>query len=529
VNIRSSQQILLELRRWGVEAAVVCGGARNSPLVLALAHQNEMAITSFFDERAAAFYALGLARRLKSPVAIVTTSGTAAAELLPALCEAFHSGVPLVAVTADRPPELRESGAPQSMKQKHLYGSFVECEFDLMPQEPLEIKTWSRLAPIHINVCFAEPLLSDRHELDRTLAKPMPARVPLLQSHDFRRHAQFFFEAIDPEMPTVIVVSGLESGPARQSVKSFLLSMKCPVYAESTSGLREDADLEGLLLRSGEKILEWGLRHAHFKQVIRIGAIPTARVWRDLELDGPKTKVVSLSQLPFPGLSHGTLVTASIQHTLEALASVPLTHPARELFAKDQAAALELEALIQKEPHSECAMIAQVSRLIGDNALVYLGNSLAIREWELGARRNTQTPTWASRGLNGIDGQLSTFFGLSLSTQENWALIGDLTALYDLSAPWAIRVRSEPFRTRTVIINNSGGMIFRKIFNERIFENGHNLEFDHWAKMWGLGYRRWLEVPKEISSSLAEHEIIELVPDPEASDRFWKLYDACWI
>ena len=117
MNLNRSVQILQELTAHGVEDFCVCAGARNAPLVKALHHAQGIHVYNFFDERSAAFFALGVAKRKKAPAVVVTTSGTAVAELLPAVVEAHYSGVPLVLLTADRPPQYRHSGAPQSIKQ----------------------------------------------------------------------------------------------------------------------------------------------------------------------------------------------------------------------------------------------------------------------------------------------------------------------------------------------------------------------------------------------------------------------------
>ena len=159
-NISLVLNLLSELRKNKVENYILCAGARNSPIVEVLGRVNDIKLYSFFEERSAAFFALGCAKRLAKPVAVVTTSGTAVAELLPAMVEAHHSGVPLVAITADRPARLRGSGAPQAIDQTGLFKKFAALNLEVSVENPdLNFADWNERSPVHINISFDEPLL----------------------------------------------------------------------------------------------------------------------------------------------------------------------------------------------------------------------------------------------------------------------------------------------------------------------------------------------------------------------------------
>ncbi len=147
-NIAAARELIARARSLGVEEFVVCGGSRNAPLIVALA---EARTYSFVDERSAAFFALGRSKRDDKPVAVVTTSGTAVAELLPATVEAYYSGTPLVLITADRPARFRGTGAPQTIEQVGIFGSYAATA----------IEKWSRRQPLHLNVEFDEPLIDE--------------------------------------------------------------------------------------------------------------------------------------------------------------------------------------------------------------------------------------------------------------------------------------------------------------------------------------------------------------------------------
>jgi 2-succinyl-5-enolpyruvyl-6-hydroxy-3-cyclohexene-1-carboxylate synthase len=144
-NLDSASRLIGEVRALGAREFCVCAGSRNAPLLVALG----TSVFSFVDERAAAFFALGRIKLHGAPVAVVTTSGTAAAELLPACVEAHYSGLPLILITADRPARFRGTGAPQSIEQVGLFGVYAETSID----------SWTRQRPLHINVEFDEPLL----------------------------------------------------------------------------------------------------------------------------------------------------------------------------------------------------------------------------------------------------------------------------------------------------------------------------------------------------------------------------------
>ena len=150
-NVHRASRLIDEVRAAGVTDVCVCAGSRNSPLLVVLGAREDLRLYSFVDERAAAFFAIGRAKVLDAPVAIVTTSGTAAAELLPAAIEAYYSAVPLILITADRPARFRGTGAPQSIEQEGIFGVYAETS----------LERWTRKRALHINIEFDEPLLGN--------------------------------------------------------------------------------------------------------------------------------------------------------------------------------------------------------------------------------------------------------------------------------------------------------------------------------------------------------------------------------
>ena len=260
--------------------------------------------------------------------------------------------------------------------------------------------------------------------------------------------------------------------------------------------------------------------------ILRIGGVPTFRPWRDLEDAQNKISVCSISHLPFTGLSGGDVEYGPLEKLLPAI-DFKIQHDpsgADDWIARDQACERSLYDLFVEEPMAEASLVHFLSKQIPQKSLVYIGNSLPIREWDLAAeRQDKKWDLFASRGVNGIDGQISTFLGLCMPDRENWGIVGDLTALYDMAGPWIMKqLQLNPINL--VVINNGGGQIFSRMFpNHKEFLNEHTLSFGPLAAFWGMEYERWTMVPESISPP-AKHRMIEIIPDPEATDRFWKKY-----
>jgi len=500
----------------GIIDYVLCAGARNAPLVAALtqtAGVSGLRLWHHFDERTASFYALGLAKRNGRPVAVLTTSGTAAAELLPAAVEAYYSAVPLVLVTADRPPRFRGSGAPQSIEQVGLFGIYASILIDAQREEDFaEIASWDQGGPLHLNVCLEEPEIEIGHAPRPLLPKRESTTVKPEASPELRSE----FAAWFADMNQSIVMLGELPESWREAVADFLLRTRLPFWAEATSGLREDSRLATQALRS-----ERDLAAIPVARVCRIGGVPSCRFWRDLETK-PQVAVLSISPRPWSGLARSS--TCLVSAAFPKAHSVPA---GREPSVTSQA--LRLEELLKRLPASEPALLRKLSEMIPSSALVFLGNSLPIREWNLAASLDHPHPHCrANRGANGIDGEVATFLGLACDETEAWGIFGDLTALYDLNAP-ALLVQMPPGQRRIVVLNNGGGRIFARLpalarLDERarvITENRHRVRFEAWAELWGLAYVRW--PAHEPMPDLPPGDLVlEVVVDQETSEAFWQ-------
>ncbi len=514
MNIQLSEKVIRVLAQQGVEDILLCAGARNSPLVVCLEKAKNVNIHNFFEERSAGFFALSLAQRKNKPVAIVTTSGTAVAELIPAAVEATYSGTPLIFVTADRPRDYRGTGAPQAIDQVGIFFKYVEtCKDIEFLDEDLDLSMWTRTAPIQINVCFNEPLIDGEIPvLDFALETKIQLTFASFESK----------QSIILEQP-VVIVSGLTVDQAAL-VAPQLARLGAPIYAEATSNLRNDPSLQKLFLKSGDSVVRKIFEKGFCKSVLRIGGVPTLRFWRDLEEIFREVPVTSVSELEWTGLARPSRQLVGLKN-ISKVKSNWTEDLRKNAFQLDQNRSKELCELLNKYPKSEASLISKLSGFVEDKSF-YIGNSLPIREWDLVCPfEKGPSLNMANRGANGIDGQVSSFLGMAMgevakgetSKSECWAMLGDLTTMYDLSGLWASKFLSDT-QLRLVIINNCGGMIFKNMFGKEIFLNQHELEFSKWAAMWNWGYFKCTEIPAAMS--WGPHSIIEIVPDRSQTEAF---------
>jgi 2-succinyl-5-enolpyruvyl-6-hydroxy-3-cyclohexene-1-carboxylate synthase len=484
-------QTLERLASLGVREVCVAAGARNAPLVAALADSRGVRLWNFFEERSASFFALGRILADRRPVAVVTTSGTAVAELLPAAIEAYYQALPLILVTADRPERFRGSGAPQAIEQEGILGVYARPWPD----------AGSTAMPVHLNLCLDEPL-TPAPGIDFAAFPPAPAKPQVPGPVECT--------------PDVVLAAGLHPDEARQAAP-VLAALGAPIVAEATANLHAFRELEPLLVHGGEK----ALRRLNPARLLRIGAVPSWRFWRDLE-NRPEVEVTNLCRAAFPGLARRENV---ITRPLEALACL---RPGRGGAGPDCAS---LTPDFESTPLSEPAWMRHLAAALPPKARVFLGNSLPVREFNLaaGGMLADGTHFYANRGANGIDGLLSTFLGVAAAHEESsWLIAGDLSTLYDLAAPWILH--QLPQRAiRFVVINNGGGKIFSRVASLRdlpeparhIIENRHSLSFRPFAELWGLDYML-AQQPDDLLDLPQLPMVIEIRPDSAQTEAFWQ-------
>jgi 2-succinyl-5-enolpyruvyl-6-hydroxy-3-cyclohexene-1-carboxylate synthase len=481
------------LNRLGLQTAIICPGSRSAPLAIAFAQHPILEAIPILDERSAAFFALGLARRSGLPVALLCTSGTAGANFYPAIIEAYESHVPLIVLTAERPPELRHCHAGQSINQVNLYGTYTHWYVELaLPEATLTmlaylrqtiVQAWERshsptLGPIHLNIPLRDPLvpLSD------------PALAPLAQS--FNKAP--FFQMVQPSKvapwerkPTLPLQTWKEcdrglivAGPAipRDAVKyceaiaQLSKILGWPVLAEGLSPLRNHADLNPHLIATYDIALRNIERAAQLQpeQIIRLGELPTSKVLRQWlqDLTIPQWILEPSDQNVDPLHSPSIHIRASVETVAEYVSLSPLPFPTSpSSYLKFW---LTLETHLQKSIHhtltttktlheSKVAWILSQTLPIGTP--LFIANSMPVRDvelfWQLG---NRKIQPYFNRGANGIDGTLSSALGMAHRHQPSVLLTGDLSLLHDTNG-FLIQPQWTGSLT-IVLVNNSGGGIF---------------------------------------------------------------------
>lgn len=511
----------------GVAEFVVCGGARNAVILEHLARleaAGRIRVWSHFEERSAAFFALGRTLESGLPCAIVTTSGTAVAELLPAVIEAHYQARPLVALTADRPAAARGSGAPQTIIQPGIFG----------PHAHTDATTWNGRTPLHLNVELPEEI--DIPQEESTELPPPATFEPKWEKPNVAELARWLRTPGLRGM--VVMVGGLEP-TEREEAWHFCRALDVPVIAEATSGLREA--LAALHLPDGDRLL----RRNPPSKILRIGDCPSGRFWRDLEVL-PDVDVRSITRNGLPGLAPGgaqtserpaaSVLTGPIDRILRALGEIePLGDFGDHLVSSGRAAA-RIDELLEAHPDSEPALIRAISRYAALSGPVFLGNSLPIREWNLFAQwERPCTDIRANRGANGIDGQLSTWLGATAEITGAWAIVGDLTALYDPAAA-ALLGQVETRGRVLAVINNHGGRIFDRLprlaaMSPRARDwliHPQQADFSAFAGLWDMCHHR-IATPDDLDAYDPEASgesatLLEITPSAKDTAAFWHAF-----
>jgi 2-succinyl-5-enolpyruvyl-6-hydroxy-3-cyclohexene-1-carboxylate synthase len=508
-----SVETVLAALKAGVREFVVCAGARNAAMLEVLARAEaagHVKVWRHFEERSAAFFALGRTLDLHAPCAVVTTSGTAAAELLPAIIEAHYQSRPLIAITADRPARFRGTGAPQAIEQPGIFGTYAASSY----------AEWNGRGPLHLNIELEEEFTPGEIEF------PIPGEfVAVDKSPKVGELARWLREDIYRGL--VVMIGGLE--PADQEeVFHFCTSLGAPVVAEGPSGLREA--LQSLSLPDADRLL----KAKPPGKILRLGDVPSGRFWRDLE-DLPKIQVYSICRGGFSGLARESqVIGGEVERVLRALGEVEEIGDVLDYLQTTARQAARIDELLEAYPDSEPAMVRTLSLYASYGSSVYLGNSLPIREWNLFAQlERPVTDVRANRGANGIDGQTSTWLGCTADREGAWAMIGDLTALYDLAAPFVLDQVERKGRVLAVI-NNHGGRIFERLPRladmspraAECFTNPQSADLSAWAKLWGMRHLRIANADDfDGLDQDGETILLEVLPNEGQTKAFWAAWD----
>jgi 2-succinyl-5-enolpyruvyl-6-hydroxy-3-cyclohexene-1-carboxylate synthase len=520
-----------ELGRCGMQHACTSPGSRNSPIVVSLVRDGRLRCWSHIDERCAGFFALGLAKATAVPVALTCTSGTAAANLAPAVIEAFHARVPLIVLTADRPAELRDVGAGQAIDQLKLYGDAVKWFVEVEPPEAsVAALRWirqlacraywtalqGRPGPVHLNLPLREPLVLDGPLPD----DPLPGRphgAPWVRCAGGR--SAIPVGRNDPT-PTVGLPIGLpvadDGTPDRLPARGLIVAgrdergnvgaeaattaarLRYPLLADPLSAARHGGTAIGaydLLLRDP------GFRdRVRPELVVRVGDLPTSKPLR--------TWLASLDDVPQLALDpedawQDPAAVVSERHrgdpaqallALGRVGAMPDESWLADWTEADDAVTRALTDELDREQLSEPAVARRLGEWLEPEVTVFCAASMPIRDLELYLPARRRGPAVLSnRGANGIDGTVSSAFGVAASGRPVVLLIGDIALAHDVGG--LLAARRLGLELTIVALNNDGGGIFNflpisddgEAFTTHI-ATPHGLGFEHAAALYGLDY-----------------------------------------
>ncbi len=536
------------LKCLGLTTAVICPGSRSTPLTVAFAQENQVEAIPVLDERSAAFFALGIARATGRPIVLVCTSGTAGANFYPAVIEARESRVPLLVLTADRPPELRDCHSGQTIDQLKLYGNYPNWQAELaVPSVEIGmlsylrqtvVHAWERSlfpvpGPVHLNIPFRDPLA------------PLPQFNTDALKSQFQPEDFFFPSPPHPLTPSPSLPLSLYqqwqqcdrgiiiAGPAQpqqprrycEAIAQLSKALRWPVLAEGLSPVRNYADLNPYLISIYDLILRNRelAQHLTPEMVIHIGELPISKQLRSwLDDTQPRRWVIDPSHHNLDPL-HGK--TIHLRTTIEQVATIPPLGKGRK-GGVDVSPYLDrwcdVEAKVRSAVDQEMVSMSQLfegkaawllSQILPPQTPLFIANSMPVRDVEFFWKpNNIGIQPFFNRGANGIDGTLSTALGIAHHNQSSAMLTGDLALLHDTNG-FLLKNKFIGHLT-IVLINNNGGGIFEMLpiskFDppfEEFFATPQDVDFGQLCLTYGVEHhliQSWEQLRKLLNSLPSE-------------------------
>jgi 2-succinyl-5-enolpyruvyl-6-hydroxy-3-cyclohexene-1-carboxylate synthase len=515
----------------GLKDAVICPGSRSTPLTIALARHPQVKTIPILDERSAAFFALGKAKRTELPVVLLCSSGTAGANFYPAVIEARETGIPLIILTADRPVELRHCHAGQTIDQIKLYGNYPNWDTELaLPEANREmldylrqniLQAWEKsLFPhpgvVHLNCPFREPLAPITQPEIATLA--LEIIEPDFFSHlqNYHLNCSYSFSTTLPNnliqslnsTTEGIIIGGLTQTkePEQYCQEIALLSQKLqfPVLAEALSPLRNYAKLNPYLISTYATILSKSERASQLqpKVIIQIGELPTSKQLRNwLSQTQASRYIITNAPENFDPLHSKTI---HLRTSLTTFTKEIVVNADDKSFSNYLQTWCELETKTQTEILDKMKPLEQlyegkaawlISQHLPPQTPIFLANSMTVRNAEFFWQpNNSQIIPYFNRGANGIDGTLSTALGIAYCDRPTVMLTGDLALLHDTNG-FLINNHFSGHLT-IILINNNGGGIFEMLsvaqFEppfEEYFATPQNIDFARLCQTYNIQYQ----------------------------------------
>ena len=486
----------------GVGHVAISPGSRSTPLAVAADSTEGLETSMHIDERSGSYFALGLAKATSKPVILICTSGTAAANYFPAVVEAFYSGVPLIVITADRPPELQNRGAPQTIDQIELYGKHVRSFFQsevpsdstqnealLLASEAFKQSLKPSPGPVHINCPLREPLEPSNTPFPKVAAIEISDKEEKVNASDLERFIEY--------EKGLIVVGPLNADfSACGKIAELGNTTGWPIVADPASSMRNGSHTTNcLIVSTGEHLFRSSWVKDHKPDVIvQMGKMPTSKGYKLFLNDVGCENIVCVDNLGFfPDPEN--VVTHRIQASPSSLAeAITNFHSIKEQtnWNKDWEKAEKIASKVTKELiESSIFDEASVARYLGeelpDGSCLVVSNSMPIRDLDAFLPVTTKTlKIFSNRGANGIDGVISTAAGISKGSPGVPTVLftGDLAFLHDLSGFTALKRIG--VNLTIVVVDNNGGGIFsflpiadaEAVDFQKLFHTPHGLDIE---------------------------------------------------
>jgi 2-succinyl-5-enolpyruvyl-6-hydroxy-3-cyclohexene-1-carboxylate synthase len=515
----------------GLKDAVICPGSRSTPLTIAFARHPQIKAIPILDERSAAFFALGKAKRTNLPVVLLCSSGTAGANFYPAVIEAKETGIPLIILTADRPPELRHCHAGQTIDQIKLYGNYPNWYTELaLPEANREmlsylrqniVQAWEQsLLPypgvIHLNCPFREPLAPITQPEIEVLALEIIEPDFFTHLQNYEQNCNYSFLATLPNniiqslklAAEGIIIGGLTQTkkPEQYCQEIALLSQKSqfPVLAEALSPLRNYAKLNPYLISTYDTILSKPeqAKQLQPKVIIQVGELPTSKRLRNwLSQSKAIRYIITNKQENFDPLHSKTI---HLRTSLTTFIKEIVVNTDDKSFSNYLQTWCELETQTQKEISAKIKPLEKlyegkaawlIAQHLPPQTPIFFANSMTVRNAEFFWQpNNSQIIPYFNRGANGIDGTLSTALGIASCDRPTVMLTGDLALLHDTNG-FLINNHFSGHLT-IILINNNGGGIFEMLpvaqFEppfEEYFATPQNIDFARLCQTYNIEYQ----------------------------------------
>lgn len=503
-NRRWSAVILESLRRHGVQHVCIAPGSRSTPLTLEAAANQRLTCHTHFDERGLGFFALGLAKALQQPVAVIVTSGTAVANLYPALIEASLTGERLIFLTADRPPEYINCGANQAIQQQGIFSDHVDVAINL-PRPTSDISAaWLastiddgmirlKQGAMQVNCPFAEPLYgnesNDYADWSGELAGWWQEQSPWVRADSLKTITK------QPDWPIWrkkrgLIIAGRLTGEEGALVSRWSEMLGWPLLSDvlSSTGMPLAGANVWLNNTKAQAIL------AKTEIVIQFGSNPTGKAMLALQKQLKPLEYWTISSYfgRIDANNHrGRRITADIRQWIDSHPVMEKNDWAADLRPIAETLYLQVRKSVD-ETFGESQVAANVCQLLPVQGQLFVGNSLIVRLIDAYAQLPVGYPVYSNRGASGIDGLIASIAGVERATKKpTLAIMGDISALYDLNSLALLGQNETPLVL--IIVNNNGGSIFSLLptpeeERERYYRMPHHLSFEHAAKMFNLKY-----------------------------------------